>query len=177
MGTETWKVIPNYPKYQCSSRGRIKSEYSNRILNGTDNGLGYKRVYLRNDNGIKPMYVHRIVGMLFLDNPGNKPCINHIDNDPSNNSVENLEWCTKKENTEWMVKQNRNKRTEKWLNNLHKSQRKTYKPVMAINVISGNILEFENVNSVNSYGFQSSCVSNCCNGKRPTHAGYYWVFM
>lgn len=46
----------------------------------------------------KPIGVHRLVGYAFLDNPCNKPCINHKDCNGLNNYVDNLEWVTHKEN-------------------------------------------------------------------------------
>ena len=48
----------------------------------------------------KNYLVHRLVGLVYLENPNNKPCINHIDGNKSNNHYTNLEWCTKKENSQ-----------------------------------------------------------------------------
>lgn len=58
------------------------------------NNRGYKAVCLR-----KTTYmVHRLVAQAFIDNPDNKPVVNHIDGNKLNNDVCNLEWCTVAEN-------------------------------------------------------------------------------
>ena len=42
--------------------------------------------------------VHRLVAETFLDNPENKPFVDHIDRDRHNNNVSNLRWVTSSEN-------------------------------------------------------------------------------
>lgn len=42
--------------------------------------------------------LHRLVAKMFIPNPDNKPCVDHIDGDKYNNNVNNLRWTTYKEN-------------------------------------------------------------------------------
>jgi hypothetical protein len=59
---------------------------------------GYKKVYLTVNGKTKGHFVHRLVAKTFIENPQNKPCVNHKDGNKTNNFVENLEWCTVSEN-------------------------------------------------------------------------------
>lgn len=43
-------------------------------------------------NGMSKFYkIHRLVGLVFLDNPDNLPTINHKDGNKKNNHISNLE--------------------------------------------------------------------------------------
>ena len=64
-------------------------------LKGMIDKAGYREV---NING-KFERVHRIVSICFIENPENKPCVNHKDGNKLNNDISNLEWCTYSENT------------------------------------------------------------------------------
>ncbi len=174
---EQWKVIPGFDSYEISNTGKIRSHVRKEIImKPADNGVGYLRVVLHQNDKKRSVYVHRLVASAFVENPDNKPLINHIDNNPLNNNADNLEWCTYKENSEWMVAQGRNKRTTEWLSNLHQSQRKFYKPVIGTNVKTGEKIRFEYLNDVAKLGFQPSCVCNCCKKIRDSHKGYRWDY-
>ena len=50
------------------------------------------------NNRTRHFLIHRLVAEAFLDNPENKPYIDHIDTIPSNNLLSNLRWVTSLEN-------------------------------------------------------------------------------
>ena len=62
----------------------------------TDNG--YHAVNLLINGHEKLFYVHRLVASAFIENPDNKPEVNHKDGDKDNNKDTNLEWVTESEN-------------------------------------------------------------------------------
>lgn len=185
---EIWKKIKGLRYHEVSNFGRVrvfentiidkngrKINMPMRILRGSDNGLGYRRVVIKEDGVVyQERYVHRLVAIAFIDNPYKKPCVNHIDNNPANNRADNLEWVTKQENTNWMVSQGRNKRTKEWLDRLHKTQKKYMKPVIGINIKTGETVRYESVNSTKHGGFSPASVSCCINGKQKEHKGYTW---
>lgn len=190
---EEWRNIKDCTWYQVSNTGKIRVlEHMITTKSGIQKQVkakerklrkdkyGYLVVSLRDDFGnLRERKVHRLVAQAFIPNPENKPCVNHKDNDPGNPRVDNLEWCTMQENTLWMAVQGRNKRTDTWRRRLKETQIKQRgKSLIATNMITGEKIHFDYLNQVKEYGFQPSCVSNCCNHKRGRtyHKGYYWEF-
>ncbi|MED3974580.1 NUMOD4 motif-containing HNH endonuclease [Priestia megaterium] len=111
MNHEIWKPIGGYEEYyEVSNFGRVRSKdrrVSNgpgsyikkaRILKRSKTTTGYWKVELSKDGTKKSLKVHRLVAAAFIDNPNNKPFVNHIDGNPLNNHISNLEWCTQAEN-------------------------------------------------------------------------------
>jgi len=98
---EVWQQINNFPDYYISNQGRILSyrkKSKGRILKGLVDKDGYLTIYFYNDSGRKRFKIHRLVGEYFINNPENKPEINHKNGVKSDNNALNLEWCTISEN-------------------------------------------------------------------------------
>jgi len=96
-----WKDIRDYEgKYQVNTSGQIKSLATGKVMSPQLGGNGYYKIGLRKDAVKKRLIVHRIVAEHFIDNPHNKPQVNHIDGDKLNNNVCNLEWVTASENAQ-----------------------------------------------------------------------------
>lgn len=113
MELEIWKDILDFEgMYQVSSFGRIRS-LDRKVFNkanGTFSFIkgcikkldGFDKLYLQinlaKDSKYKKCLVHRLVAIYFVDNPENKPEVNHKDCDKRNNHYSNLEWTTRLEN-------------------------------------------------------------------------------
>jgi hypothetical protein len=105
---ERWKGIDEYDKYSISTYGRVRNDKTNRILkHKTDKG-GYQTICLRVNGKKKDMKIHRLVAIAFIDNPLDKRCVDHINNDRKNNHINNLRWATISENNMNMSKQKNN---------------------------------------------------------------------
>jgi hypothetical protein len=95
---EIWKTCTDFDMYEVSNLGRIRNKNTWRILKQSIKS-GYMRISLQNkQTGRSNVYIHRLVAKEFIENPENKPQVNHIDKNRSNNVITNLEWSTSKEN-------------------------------------------------------------------------------
>ena len=83
--------------------GTIRLVETGEVVKPGNNGNGYLRISLFGEKYL----LHRLVATAFIENPENKPFVNHKNGDKTNNSVDNLEWCTHKEN---MVHYRRNRK-------------------------------------------------------------------
>jgi len=92
---EIWKPINL--NYEVSNLGRVKSlprkGTKGGIVKTNEKKTGYIEVYVGSFK-----LLHRLVAEAFIENPLNKPCVDHIDHNKSNNNVNNLRWVTYQEN-------------------------------------------------------------------------------
>ena len=102
---EVFKQIPDYPDYEVSNLGRVRSNRRKKpiIMKPSRQRRGYLSVELSNDEGKLRHLVHRLV--LAVHGPP-KPihpegwgmvCM-HIDNCVHNNVITNLQWGTQSAN-------------------------------------------------------------------------------
>lgn len=111
QGVEIWRrvVVDDIVfDYEVSNLGRIKSLRWNgrgeEVGYGSlrkENGYMEKQLYYTNKNGKKKhktYRIHRLVAIMFINNPNNKPYVGHISTDKTNNKVDNLRWATHQEN-------------------------------------------------------------------------------
>jgi hypothetical protein len=93
---EMIKKVSGYD-YYVSNFGRV---YNSRLrcLRPRINRYGYQRVNLCKNGNKKCVTIHKLVAHAFMENPENKPCIDHKDRNRLNNHVSNLRYVTQSEN-------------------------------------------------------------------------------
>lgn len=132
---------------------------------------GYQYVVLFNDDSKLDIAVHRLVASTFIENPENKPEVNHINGIRSCNKVENLEWCTRKENTDhaYSIGLQVGKRNEDHYRSI---------PVLQYDKNNNFINEFPSISeAVRQLGFSNhSNIGKCMNGERQSAYGFIWKF-
>jgi hypothetical protein len=102
---EQWKTIKDFPLYEVSTEGRVRSNNNPKnpkLLKQGTSVNGYKTVALvkvKGSGNSQTKQVHRLVAETWIPNPDNKPCVDHKNCNPSDNNVTNLRWCTTQENS------------------------------------------------------------------------------
>ena len=93
-----WKPVKNFEDlYEVSSTGIVRRISNKKELSPWERG-GYYCVVLSKEGKTQKINIHRLVADAFIENPLNKPLVNHINGNKLTNTVCNLEWCTHSEN-------------------------------------------------------------------------------
>ena len=188
---EEWKDIDNYPNYQVSNLGRVRSKerYVNtiggakrkikdKIIKPTLGGGGYFVVSLYNEKGKSiPKSIHRLVCETFLENKNNYPVINHINGIKIDNRLENLEFCTQSHN----IKEAYRLGLEKpQLTNLGKFGRndKKSKKIKQIDIVTNEVVNYYygTLEAQRNTGINYRNIHMCLKGKRNKAGGYIWRY-
>jgi len=120
-------IITDFPNYKIKDDGTVLSKrkgYRKPITNTwvkeenwkplkpvLDKAVGYFLVTLirYEEDGTrvkKNQFIHRLLAQAYINNPMNKPHVNHIDGVKTNNKLTNLEWNTEQENSQHAVDNN-----------------------------------------------------------------------
>ncbi|ATE84065.1 HNH endonuclease [Lactococcus phage LP0304] len=159
---ETFVKIEAFENYEVSNLGKVRNIKSGRILKPELIHNGYLRHCLYENNKKKYLFLHKIIATAFIDNPDEKPCVNHIDENKLNNDLSNLEWCTVRENN---VHGTRMKRIAEKLS----------KKVVQLDLNDNVLNEFESMKQAGQEtGTSAGDISSCCNGKRKSAGGFKW---
>lgn len=179
---EVWKDVIGYEDiYIVSNLGKIKNKKTDKLLNGYINKDGYTVITLTKDGERKYKYLHRLVAIHFIDNPENKPEVDHIIpiSDGGTNCVYNLRWATPKENTNNPISKKKSDESKKGRKPTDKQIEMCKKVLIKDKVVGINdnneIIVFESSEEAKRNGFHH--VSDCCRKIRKRSGGYEWFYL
>lgn len=167
---EQWKPIDGYEGYFVSNFGRVKSLKKGHklILQPILDAYGYLRVNLYK-NGVRHMLkIHRIVAIIFIDNPDGLPQVNHKDGNKENNVADNLEWVTESQNSQHAFDNGLRKASRGEQNGQHKLTKNDVDEIRK-SYIKGNPI-FGGKALAEKYGVNTATISRIINNKRWTYS-------
>lgn len=171
---EIWKDIYEFPGYQVSNWGNVRSFINNRhgvceecrMLKPQPNHNGYLTVCLGRGNR---RLVSRLVAIAFIPNPNNLPLVRHLDDNPLNNHVDNLAWGTQVDNMQDCVQHGR------LVGNIWPAIESTKKRVIATPVGGGESIIFSSMReAAKTLGVWPQHVTNVVYGRIRQTGG--WTF-
>lgn len=172
---EEWKDIEGYEGlYQISSLWDIRNNRSK--LKVRISGKWYFRINLYKNSLKITKTIHKLVAQAFIQNPENKPIINHKNWIKTDNRVENLEWCT--------VSHNNYESYRLWLSKIKKPMLWKFwkdhprsKVVIQYSLEWVFIREWQNArHSERELLINNRHISECCNWRRKSAGWFIWRF-
>ena len=190
---EIWKPIKGYEGYyEASTLGNIRSvdrfilstanilhtEHKQlrkgRVLRQGDGRKGYKIVVLQKEGRKHTFYTHRVIATTFIDNPDNKPCIDHINGIYTDNRAENLRWVTQKENI------NNPNTIGKNIATLRRNAKNRCKAKTILQLDKDSLEVIQEILPKSSYfkdmGYVRAYITSACRNRKKNAYGYKWAF-
>lgn len=158
-----WVDLKEYEGfYKISSEGRVL-RVGGKELKSFINGSGYLQLCLCKNGKQKSHRIHRLVAENFMPKPDKDGLeVNHIDGIKTNNKLSNLEWVNRSENLKHAINIGLFTPKKDSQHNRFKSPIQIYKGGFGYIVFGAS--------QIRSFGFKTSSVYGCANGKQ-TWAG------
>lgn len=181
---EEWRDVVGYEGiYTVSSFGRIISNRRTanikhgvrivqpKLLSPVIKKTGYCQIILSKEGNHKFALIHQLVAQAFIENPENKPMVDHIDRNKQNNHVSNLRWCTLSENMNNPLTVQHCKQMNTGL-----EFPEHRKPVVSLK--EGVLIKkYNSIKDTVEDGFVPNQVSSVCAGRWQTHKGFQWMYL
>ena len=168
-------LIDGYRHLEISKMGIVRNKKTKKQIKGGDDGR-YIRIAGDKLVNNRSLYIHRILALMFIPNPENKPNVNHKDGNTFNNNLNNLEWVTQSENIKHAIETG-------LMNNNKKSYSKIYQLELDGTIIKeiNGIINAEKLLNEESDSEKRTAISNVCsaymNEDFLTSHGYGWCHV
>jgi hypothetical protein len=182
---EIWKPIKGYdieylisdcgniisPEHTIIDKRGVKQHFRKREVKPVLHNTGYLVVTFRKQGKKVTIRIHRLIAELFVENPDNKPIIDHIDGDKTNNNAKNLRWVTNSENI----------RNENTYNNFKekvtKIRKSEIKPVYQLDDNYNVIAKFNSAEeAAKAMSCSASLIRNCCKIRHYKAKSFHWSY-
>lgn len=183
---EEWRWVPGHEGYyEASTEGRIRT-YINKgnkqlltkipsLINGSLKSQGYLRVTLGVGNKISTGK-HRVIALTFLENPENKPEVNHKNGIKTDNRLVNLEYVTRVENQihSW----EKLGRVGGWKGKLGKEHHASKRVRQRDKFTKEFIRDWDSIIDIKrELGYNAGNIASCCRGERRYYKSCIWEFI
>lgn len=184
---ELWKQVVGYEGvYEVSNLGRIKSlarewkwgngairKRGDLIMSPGINSSGYPTVNLIVDGKVSNKVLHRLVAKAFIQNPLQKPEVNHKNGIKTDATLNNLEWCTREENQQHAYATDLHVRTKEICR--EGCKKRFSKPVLQMSAQGELIKEWlSEADAARALGIFQANINKCVHDIARTAGGFIW---